>query len=538
MTEYTLVLVDTTGIQSYIFGSNRLRENVGASQLVYLATEGWLRSKPDHLLGATQHNLHQGVIQTELRIEDGLEAELFYAGGGNTVLLFRHDEKAKQFITNLSRKLIEEAPGLEIVAIRQPVSWAGSLAKALNNGMKELKRRKLARERSAPLLGLGVTASCQSTGLVANWEETEPGDSQRKLLISSEVRAKWDNNILAKDRLRHELRFSMPKDYDFPSDFDDLGRSKGDFSYLAVVHADGNGMGKLLEQITERYIIQDGAEANRAYIEEVRQFSVAVNKAGQAALSAVVDKVADWNQRGWLASGLTYDPELKQRVAALSIRPIVFGGDDVTFVCDGRIGLATAQIFLDEFGKQQIPTVEGGTQAGVAAAGVAIVKVHYPFARAYALSETLCKNAKNTFARKVSALDWHLAQGGLSGSLGEIRRREYDERRNKEDGTIAHSLQMRPLALTNTTGRDWHTWENFVQLLQEFRDPERWPRNRVMRLRDALRQGSHAVAMFASTYGPLPDLRLGDSQYRNRGWLDECCVYFDAIEMIEQEVWS
>lgn len=39
MDQYHLVIVDTTGIQSYIFGSNRLRENVGASFLVHQATE-------------------------------------------------------------------------------------------------------------------------------------------------------------------------------------------------------------------------------------------------------------------------------------------------------------------------------------------------------------------------------------------------------------------------------------------------------------------------------------------------------------------
>lgn len=41
------------------------------------------------------------------------------------------------------------------------------------------------------------------------------------------------------------------------------------------------------------------------------------------------------------------------------------------------------------------------------AAGVAIVKTHYPFARAYELSEALCKSAKR-LSRDVSTLDWHV----------------------------------------------------------------------------------------------------------------------------------
>ena len=36
-----LVVTEVSQIQRYIFGSNRMRENVGASYLVTQATEGW-----------------------------------------------------------------------------------------------------------------------------------------------------------------------------------------------------------------------------------------------------------------------------------------------------------------------------------------------------------------------------------------------------------------------------------------------------------------------------------------------------------------
>ncbi|RIK33022.1 MAG: hypothetical protein DCC57_25415 [Chloroflexi bacterium] len=38
---YTLTVVDLSGIQDYVFGSNRLAENVGASALVEQATHQW-----------------------------------------------------------------------------------------------------------------------------------------------------------------------------------------------------------------------------------------------------------------------------------------------------------------------------------------------------------------------------------------------------------------------------------------------------------------------------------------------------------------
>ena len=41
MSRYTLTVVDTTGIQEYIFGTNNLQQNVGASYLVECATWKW-----------------------------------------------------------------------------------------------------------------------------------------------------------------------------------------------------------------------------------------------------------------------------------------------------------------------------------------------------------------------------------------------------------------------------------------------------------------------------------------------------------------
>jgi len=41
MPTYTLTFLDTVGIQNYVFGSNVLRENIGASELVRRATRLW-----------------------------------------------------------------------------------------------------------------------------------------------------------------------------------------------------------------------------------------------------------------------------------------------------------------------------------------------------------------------------------------------------------------------------------------------------------------------------------------------------------------
>ncbi|NJP11256.1 MAG: hypothetical protein HC866_18740 [Leptolyngbyaceae cyanobacterium RU_5_1] len=153
----------------------------------------------------------------------------------------------------------------------------------------------------------------------------------------------------------------------------------------------------------------------------------------------------------------------------LPFRPIVFGGDDVTFVCDGRLGVSLAIEYLNQF-----ETCAKDPQTGLldwdvtankfvvkgatAAAGVAIVKTHYPFARAYGLAEDLCDDAKKLrthFRDKLedwegSTLDWHYALSGLFGGIDDIRDREYT--------VPAGSLTLRPVALSDDAPDVRRTW--------------------------------------------------------------------------------
>ena len=53
--DYTLTVLETASIQSYIFNSNELRENIGASHLVYMATTYWVKEALERASGTT-HN--------------------------------------------------------------------------------------------------------------------------------------------------------------------------------------------------------------------------------------------------------------------------------------------------------------------------------------------------------------------------------------------------------------------------------------------------------------------------------------------------
>jgi hypothetical protein len=244
-------------------------------------------------------------------------------------------------------------------------------------------------------------------------------------------------------------------------------------------------------------------------------------------------------------------------------RPLVYGGDDVTFVCDGRLGVSLAVEYLTQF--EAHATRELGEWSS-ASAGVAIVKAHYPFARAYGLADDLCKSAKRfraqererTEQEQGSYLDWHFAVSGLVGELSDVRRREYQ---TKEGNLCLRPLSLRldlPPQVDVFTARRWAVVKKALDEFQgtplptaqtNKREGAGWAarRNKVKALRDALRQGEDAVKRFCLIYlngtdqsKKLPALIEGDEgEHRETGWLPSKgkegsrCAYFDAIELAD-----
>ena len=539
MRKFTVTVLDTTGIQPYIFGSNRLRENIGASYLVSQVTDNWARIALRGLQAKIKQKVYafnpqQHQAEEKPRIEDdGLAAELVYAGGGNTVLLFSRKEYAIQFTQILSKRILAKAPGINLVAVHQEFDWdSESIYDVVQNLMKnDLDAKKRSRIPSAPLLGLSVTANCRSTQLVAvGMSQKFEDEDDEPYLISREIEQKRRVVRAANRKLRKELLSSdSAAIYDFPRRIDYLGRSEGDFSYVAVVHADGNSMGKRFQKFGED-------KSNRDYIIAMRQLSHSVNQAGIKALQELVKILVNSIELD-KDGNKTVKGKFKIKENNLPFRPLVYGGDDVTFVCDGRLGLELAAIYLKELEKQ--PIADGQPIKAIkASAGICVVKTHYPFARAYQLSEDLCKSAKKYVKDEdkgdFSALDWHLAASGLSGSIGEIRDREYQ--------VPAGNLAMRPISLRKQQDSDWRTWEGFTKVVKHLNEDEEWKdrKNKVIALREVLRQGINATQKFLKNYRikdeqlPLfPEFRGESTKLAKEGWLNKVCGYFDAIEAME-----
>lgn len=520
----TLTQIEATGIQEYIFGSNNLRQNVGASELVARATSEWVAATLKKL------NLPANVEWDESKCElkflkdrsiagGNIRAEVIYAGGGNALILFEgaKDGIAKEFTRQLTRLVLERARGLALVVGHAEFDGDVVALSAQHAKLREdMQKWKMERAPDVPLPGLGVTAKCNFTGLPAIGRDPE------ERLISQVVRHKLDGYDSARTRLHSILPRVRSMFDDFVTDFDRFGE-KGESSYIAVVHTDGNRMGERFQAIAKAY---PSPQDNAAYAKQLRVLSRAVNQQAMEALRATVDLLMR------SCGGKRYLP----------FRPIVFGGDDVTFVCDGRHGLALAAKYLQTLAAEKLPGACEGEMGDplYARAGVAVVKSHYPFSRAYDLAEELAKSAKDKLGRRTregkgAVMDWHFATSGVVLPLKQIREREYKSAEGK-------SLLMRPVGFQldgTTKDTEWRTWENFKSMMTEFQDEKgKWigRRNKVKALRDALRQGPNAVVQFRSNYDGLPLLPeiSGQTQLvRETGWLDKHCGYFDAIEALD-----
>lgn len=468
-----LLLVGTASVQRYIFASNRLKENAGASYLAWHATEQW------------RHNPRGG--------------ELLYAGGGNVALVFNTVDEAKKAVQGWSRSLLEQAPGL------RPTAAVIAVTTTLRDAFRHAQKQLLLNENAPPfgcdLGALPVTRTCPSTGLAANEKDIQaPQD-----WLSAEAASKRRAAVKAAKRLIDELAGVM-ENCALPLELEHLGVKEG-ASQIAIVHADGNGIGKALLHVVET------SPDDQAFKTRLRAFSEGLSRIAKEAFNGTVRALVEALPRLESDGILRLEIDAASNQRYLPLRPIVHGGDDLTFVCHGKLGLWLSTLYLRNF-------QEASRHQYSACAGVLIMPLKYPFARGYELAEELCVEAKRKRKQKEdtgSWLDFHVLLEGSAGSLKTIREREY----RAGDGS---ELLRRPYKLDD--------WPSVERLWQEFRDV--WPRSRAKRLFEVLARGKMATRTFLDTLTGVKLPECGDRVAQQEAWPTHGPTpYFDALEMLD-----
>ena len=275
------------GIQGYIFQTSKLKDVIGASELV------------------------KELCETDFKREFALTGSVEYIvkAAGNIKLILDSEEDCKRIVFQFPKYAMEKAPGITL---------SQAVVKCVSDDMTEDRKKledRLRAQRNRPCksLTLGSVAMHRSplTGLPAvPHKDNEPLDEgvlrKREILDENNV-----NKTLFEIFTGEKVRYS-----EMGLEIRDLtGRN----DWIAIIHADGNSLGELVKDL--------GKEGK----EKLREFSENLDKATRQAAQEAYKKVKG-------------NDEKKH-----PIRPIVLGGDDLTVICRGDIAIDFVKEYISLF---------------------------------------------------------------------------------------------------------------------------------------------------------------------------------------------
>lgn len=507
-----LMILEVSQKQAYIFESTKLKENVKHSEEICWVTD------PEYFK----------LVAEKSGLAFDKDENLVYSGGGHTVLEFPDRESARAFAYAVSSRVRREYPELEyfIKTMEYDESEGVTPGDQLLQLSIELEKKKAVRASSFHQGSFGV--------------EEKDTELRRARAIVEET-----DKIKRKNQEEY-----VPAGFVMPVKLEDLGVSKDDSSFVAIVHIDGNGMGKRVNALRE----QIKELPWEAYKKELREFSDAIDADFKTAFREMLDEVA-----GQISKLQKAGMDLKDHF--FPIRKLILAGDDVCFVTEGRIGLEAARIFIEK-----LSTLENAVdhKRYTACAGVAIVHQKYPFYKAYELSEMLCSNAKRFLASfsseeradrveeaatKGCAIDWHIEFGEIIDDLSDMRK-NYE---TADGGTLElrpYLLKAEPELWQKEKIRRYSAFRNLIGILQS--KNEIYARGKVKELRGILKEGEEATQYYlTSSLMDTIDLDIFEDNDINkqlkligtgqglerRAFVDvdgkRRSLYFDAIEMID-----
>lgn len=365
------------GIQDFIFDTNKLQEIAGASEIV----EQICTTKFAEILGKKNAE------------ELAKDPNLLVGAAGNIKYLFedKNENQCKDVVLRFPFEVAKMAPGITISQTVVKIEEGEEISNShIDTAEKQLQTQRNLAARPGNLTRM-IARRVPKTGKAAvayfnekTNEETTHEKSNTTIDLASKL--KREENKKANKALFTKV---VPENYWDLITLEQRPEKivSDDNSWIAVVHADGNDLGKLIPTFFE------GGIKGQELITRQRNFSqlldISTRNAAKTAFNYVLENV-----------------NLNLADAIVPFRPIVCGGDDLTIIVQAKFALDFTRIFLEEFTKETktnfagsgIPNLKNGLTA---CAGIAYVKQKYPFHYAVDLAGELCSHAKKV-AKKLN----------------------------------------------------------------------------------------------------------------------------------------
>ena len=396
MVKQSLVAFDTRHIKQYVFATDKLKEIRGASALL------------DYL---NRHAMEDAAQEL------GAEAKKVYANGGAALFLVEGDkEVARQFGQRVQQQYSKETfDGASVTFAVQEIPegvaniWEDNIQETLDLLYARLEMKSSREECIFDLPSHPLMRTCDSCGV--RYAETKD-DSERRDAGSRDNRYCWtcqqkrkedgivkdgidditahiveyrkrvsqgaQGEIILPDtkEIRHSVAWrkllcGLPETYDIPenterpSDFNELRGITGGKDYFAVIYADGNGMGTVMQ--------------DQCSLKARKEKAALIDGAVYAALrTAVTDHlpVVEQNNHSMFPFDL-----------------LLVGGDDILIVTPADVALDVAITIAKTFREV---TVEGDPEhkGYTLSVSVILAPIKYPFRLLMDLAEDALKFAK------------------------------------------------------------------------------------------------------------------------------------------------
>ncbi len=312
-----LYAASVQGIQDFIFKTNKLQEIVGASEIV----------KNIATLFKDNYN----------------PEEILLNAAGNIKAVFSEAE-CKKAVKAFPQTVMLSAYGITLSQAVVKIEGTSVTQDEIN---KLEQRLKVQRNKASTPLDLSL-----------NIMELNP--STAKPVVSYKSIQKKSTAVDMATKQKIEANDAFFSENAHLKEFRNLSEISNGKNKIAVIHADGNGLGMLIPQLHKQG-------------KKLSEFSKALDSATKKAFQ-------------------------RAKTDEMSIRDVILGGDDMVVICNANDALPFTYKFLKYF-EEETKTKLGSKLT--ACAGIAYMNEKYPFHYAVSLAEELCSATKK-HAKKIS----------------------------------------------------------------------------------------------------------------------------------------
>jgi len=300
------------GIQGFIFETNKLQEIVGASEIVKSIEDDFEEMTKD------------------------FNVNILMNAAGNIKAIFEKEDECKELVLSFGKMVGQKAYGISISQAVMKIEGESETQDDIN-----ALEQKLKNQRNKPSVPLDLSLNIMEL----NPKTAKPLISKKEDRGTEQKRRAYKDFIEKNPQLKEFTQLSYLSN----------GKNK-----IAVIHADGNGLGMLIPKLREKGM-------------ELSEFSKQLDLATTEAFN-------------------------RAKSDNMSIRDVILGGDDMVVICNANDALEFTKDFLKFFEE------ETEKQIGhrlTACAGIAYSNEKYPFHYAVSLAEELC-DATKKHAKKLN----------------------------------------------------------------------------------------------------------------------------------------